>query len=70
MLSDDKITEIYCLADDLCKFFNETVEKHSIEADDGERHRNKPNRLSDAEVITILVVFSDGRPSLPEAFLP
>lgn len=25
MLSDDKITEIYCMADDFCELFNETV---------------------------------------------
>lgn len=28
MLSDDKITEIYCMADDFCELFNETVKKH------------------------------------------
>ena len=58
MLSDDKITEIFCMADDFCKFFNETVKKHTIE--DGKKHRNKPNRFSDAEIITILVFFHMG----------
>ena len=57
MLSDDKVTEIYCMADDFCKFFNETVKKHTLQVSDGKRHRNKPNRMSDAEVITVLVVF-------------
>ena len=49
MLSTDKITEIYCMADDFCKIFDETVKRHSVS--DGKKHRNKPNRLSDAEVI-------------------
>ena len=57
MLSDSKITEIYCMADDFCKFFDETVKKHSFRVSDGRCHRNKPNRMSNAEVITILVAF-------------
>ena len=32
MLSDGKITEIFCLAEDFCKFFNNTVKKHSLES--------------------------------------
>ena len=35
MLSDDKITEIYYMADDLCKFFSGNVKKHTIEENDG-----------------------------------
>ena len=31
MLSERKITEIYCMADDFCKFFEETVKKHSFQ---------------------------------------
>ena len=31
MLSDNKVIEIFYMADDFCKFFNETVKKHSIE---------------------------------------
>ena len=31
MLSDGKITEIFCMADDFCKFFNETVKRHTLE---------------------------------------
>ena len=33
MLSDNKVIEIFYMADDFCNFFNETVKKHSI--DDG-----------------------------------
>ena len=55
MLSDSKVIEIFYMADDFCNFFNETVKKHSIE--DGKKHRNKPSRLSDAEMITILIMF-------------
>ena len=58
MLSDSKVIDIFYMADDFCKFFNETVKKHSIE--DGKKHRNKPSRLSDAEMITILIMFHLG----------
>lgn len=57
MLSDGKITEIFCMADDFCKFFNETVKRHTLEENDGKKHRNKPNKLSDAEIITIMIMF-------------
>ena len=60
MLSDDKITEIYCMADDFCKFFDEMVKKHSFRVSDRKSHRNKPNRLSNAEAITILASFHMG----------
>ena len=46
MLSDDKITEIYYMADDFCNFFSDTIKKHTIEENDGER--NRPSRMSDA----------------------
>ena len=46
MLYDDKITEIYYMADDFCNFFSDIVKKHTIEVNDGER--NIPSRMSDA----------------------
>ena len=55
MLSDNKVIKIFYMADDFCNFFNETVKKHSI--DDGKKHRNKPSRLSDSEIMTILIMF-------------
>ena len=48
------------MADDFCKFFNETVRRHTLQVSDGKRHRNKPNRMSDAEVMTILIAFHMG----------
>ena len=55
MLYDDKITEIYYMADDFCNFFSDTVKKHTIEVNDGER--NMPSRMSDAEIITIMKMY-------------
>ena len=30
MTTEDKVTEIFCLADDFCKFFDATMAKYTI----------------------------------------
>lgn len=55
MLYDDKITEIYYMADDFCNFFSDTIKKHTIEVNDGERNRS--SRMSDAEITTMMMMF-------------
>ena len=55
MITENNITEIFCLADDFCKYFSSELKKYQLS--DGKKHRNKPWRLSDAEVITILILF-------------
>ena len=57
MFSESKVTEIYCLADDFCKEFAVQQEKYMIE-DKSRPHRNKPNRMSDAEIMVILIFSS------------
>ena len=61
MITEDKIyhcvqgtSEIFCLADDFCKYFSSELKKHQVS--DGRVHRDKPSRLSEAEVITILIL--------------
>lgn len=61
MFSEDKVTEIFYLTDEFCKFFDVQQEKSMLEApQDGKRHRRKPNRMSDAELIVILIHFHSG----------
>jgi len=61
MFSKDKVTEIFYLADEFCKFFNAQQEKSMLDApEDGKRHCHKPNRMSDAEIIVILIHFHSG----------
>ena len=55
MFTEAKITEIFCLADDFCKVFNQELRTRQLQ--DGKSHRNKPGRLSDSEVMTILIIF-------------
>ena len=59
MFSEAKVTEIYCMADDFCKEFAEVQGKYMVE-DRNHRHRNKPNRMSDAEIMVILILFHSG----------
>ena len=47
------------MADDFCKEFSFQQEKYMIE-DKKIGHRNKPNRMSDAEMMVILILFHSG----------
>lgn len=57
MLTDDKVTEIFCICDDFCKEFDKEIEKNSIKALDGCKHRRRKGVMSDAEIMTILICF-------------
>ena len=59
MFPESKVTEIYCMADDFCKEFALRLKKNMIE-DKKTRYRNKPNRMSDAEIMVILILFHSG----------
>ncbi|WP_270776576.1 IS982 family transposase [Phocaeicola vulgatus] len=59
MFPESKVTEIYCMADDFCKEFTLQQEKYMIK-DIKTMHRNKPNRMSDAEIMVILILFHSG----------
>ena len=59
MFPESKVTEIYCMADDFCKEFTFQQEKYMIK-DKKTRHRNKLNRMSDAEIMVILILFHSG----------
>ncbi len=59
MFPEFKVTEIYCMADDFCKEFELQQKKHMIE-DKRQQHRNKANRMSDAEIMVILILFHSG----------
>ena len=59
MFSEPKITKIYCMADDFCKEFSIQQGKYMVE-DTSHKHRNKPNRMNDAEIMVILILFHSG----------
>ena len=47
------------MADDFCKDIAEVQERYMVE-DKNHKHRNKPNRMSDAEIMVILILFHSG----------
>ncbi len=44
MFSGDKITEIFCLADDFCKFFDSQVKKNIDRSQSGSENKRKYHR--------------------------
>ena len=56
MFTEDKVTEIFCMADDFCKFYDAMMAKYTIkEAKKREYHRD--GTLSKAEVMVIMILF-------------
>jgi hypothetical protein len=39
MLTNDKIIEIFCIADDFCKNFFQEIKKHQLKPANGKQHR-------------------------------
>jgi hypothetical protein len=60
MLTPDKITEIYCIADDFCKEFSKEFKKLQLLPEDGRKHRNRSCEMSDSEIMTVLLLFHFG----------
>lgn len=53
-----EITGIFCQVDDFCKKFEEQIKRQVIAS--GKRKRNRTSKLSDSEIITILIYFHLG----------
>ena len=58
MLTEDKVTEIFFMADEFCKFFDQMTKKYTIE-DPSKRKYNRDGTLSKAEVMLIMILFHD-----------
>ena len=56
-----KVTEIYCIADDFCKEYHSELNKTSLSLSNASanssKHCKRKGRMSDAEMITILILF-------------
>lgn len=61
MFSIDKITEIFCIVDDFCIEFDKVKEGHILDKNDDKKRRNRSFKLSDSEVITIMILFHAGQ---------
>ena len=51
------IVEIYYLVDEFCQGINEVLKKHQLPADTSRKTRKRAFRMSDSEVITIMILF-------------
>ena len=60
MITDYKITEIFCAVDEFFKEFDKEVDKKSLMSSDGKPRRYRKVSLSDSEIMTILIVFQFG----------
>jgi len=56
MLTEDKVTEIFCMADDFCKFFDAMTAKYTLKAI-GKRKYHRSSTMSKAEVMLIMILF-------------
>jgi len=56
MVTDSKIIEIFCLLDDFSKEYNTLIAENSLQPN-GKKRRNRKRKMSDGQVMTILVLF-------------
>ena len=58
MITEDKVTEIFCIADDFCKFYDALMKRYTLrEGKKRSYHRN--STMSKAEVMLIMILFHD-----------
>ena len=60
MITEDKITEIFCAVDEFCKEFDKEVNKKFLMSSDGKPRRYRKASLSESEIMTILIAFQFG----------
>ena len=58
MITEDKVTELFCMADDFCKFFDAMMEKYTLKSDK-KRHYHRDSTMSKAEIMLIMILFHD-----------
>ena len=61
LLTKDKITEIFSLADDFCKEYSAEIDSDKkIPTSEGKKTRNRKHEMSESEIITILMLYHFG----------
>ena len=58
MMTENKVTEIFCMADDFCKFFDAMTAKYTLKPN-GKRKYHWDSTMSKAEVMLIMILFHD-----------
>ena len=59
-IDNDNITEIFCMADDFCRHYDRFIKINGLarKRDKLKRKYHRDGTLSDAEVITIMILFN------------
>ena len=58
MLTGDKVTELYCMADDFCKYFDRQMKKYTLK-NVNKRIYYRDSIMSKAEIMLIMILFHD-----------
>ena len=58
MITEDKVTELFCMADDFCTFFDAMMEKYTLKSDTKRRY-HRDSTMSKAEIMLIMILFHD-----------
>ena len=58
MYTKDKVTELFCIADDFCQFFDAMMEKYTIK-EAKKRKYHHDSTLSKSVVMLIMILFHD-----------
>jgi hypothetical protein len=58
MITGDKVIELFCMADDFCKFFDRMVAKYTFKST-AKRSYHRNSTMSKAEIMLIMILFHD-----------
>lgn len=58
MITEDKVTELFCMADDFCKFFDAMMKKYTLKSDN-KRAYHHDSTMSKSEIMLIMILFHD-----------
>ena len=56
MITEDKVTELFYMADDFCKLFDAMMEKYTLKSDKKRRY-HRDSTMSKAEIMLIIREF-------------
>ena len=56
MITKDKVTEIFCIADDFCKVFDAQMGRYTIKSNTKRRY-HREFTMSKAEIMVIIILF-------------
>ena len=54
MITEDKVAEIFCVADDFCKFFDAMTAKYTLKPT-GKRKYHRDSMMSKIEVMLVMI---------------